>query len=878
MAEQQTFRPAQVSPHQIDRVRLVDLVRDAAQAPLTLLRAPAGYGKSTVLRQTTARFAKEGAKIVWVNCDTQAREPENLIASLHQALIAADASFAGSHSSFTSIIKHMEACDNTVVIVFDDHETLYNSKSDDAIGWLATVLPANCRIMIGTRIINEAVFAKLLLEGTAKIINAGTLAFNANETTALLQPYCHSDTIERIVKVAEGWPVIIQLARIKAEQEDGDLKLLQSIIRPHSEVFGYLATEVFSALSPDQSDLLTKCSIVDHINPEISAILTGNDRAYAILADLTALEPLISIQKTSELTVKLHPALREFLRSSLAQTGLAAIARLHGLAARYYSSVNEPWQAIHHAIAAHDPSLAADIVEEIGGPLTILSHGPANAWSYLSAIPRPMIEQRPALTVMRLTKSLVDGDGLLARQLNASLTFPPGAINHSPMTTEELVQYSNYVICLFEDCRNPVNHTMDDTDKVEMIMRRRASEDPRALGLYLPMRFFLEYRYGSIHKASEILAEYEAVCNLEHYAANLPSISPHFGMVAYARGDAAQATHFFSMNLAHHWDRFVGREEMLIKVGNSLLAKLLYDQDRIEDSIANISAIGDVFEATFMELFEARDITLAYCHMQRNGIERALEHIDHASRLRELYGLNRLVPALGAVRVNLLLQAGRPAEAQAVFIEQDLLSIWAGEKDFYYWNWIFIEAFLRAYGPLYIALDKLPEAIQTLEVIKQKADTFGRQMIVSLCNIYLAVACAGTDDQQQALDLACEALTVHAQCDVVRPWLDLSGKTLPLLQLVRQNNPDDVISDHILKISELWKQNIDSSAFQRLLTPRESDVLVELAKGFPTKIIARNLSISPETVKHHLKSIFAKLGVENRKDAISEIYRRTLAS
>ncbi len=871
------FQPTKHLAYQVERPDVVEKVLASPHTPLTIIQAPAGYGKSTILLQTHAKLVHDKEIVAWMNCGTIDREPEILFSNLQQALASAADTFRTCSRSLGAIIEAINKSTSPITIIFDDYDALVSSKADGIIELLVSNFPRNCQLLIGTRSTDEAKIAKLVLEGTAKIIDAEALTFKPPEIASLLAPYCTTETIERLTDVAEGWPVVIQLARIKAEHETNDSKLLASILRPNSEVFGFLANEVLSSLTAEQRDLLTKCSIVDAVNPDIARVLTDNDKAHSVLSEIVRLQPLVNVELNSPLTIRLHPVLREYLLMSLANMGASITAQLNVSVAQYYAKNKEPFKAIEHATAAGNSSLSCDILEEVGGPLAIMDYGPAAIWSLLDHLPRPRIDRRAALSMIRLLKTVVNGNDLQLQEsafvIDQKLENSP---NISPFPNEELYRLSQYIVLIISDCWSPVIDRLDNlSESLEIYVRRKAATDPRVLAFYLPFRFFLEYRYGSLKRAEEIVLEYERICDGNGYASNLPSISPHMGMIAFGKADFQSALHFFSMNLTHHWDRFVGREELLIKLGNSQAAKVLYEQNHIEDSIANIKAIGSVLEASFRELIEAQDVTYAYCLLRRNDVDYAIAHLDEALQKRELYGLNNMIPAIQCTKVSILLMSGNVTEANQIFDQHGLFSKWQQEEPHGHWDWNYVEAFVRAYIPLLIACEQFEEALSLSTLVQKKAALHGRQLIVALANVYASLAHMQNNDSKNAKICLVNALSIHAIGGAIRPYIDSGGGLIPLLQEINKDDVGEGVLMHVASVLNTWQNHIENSAFQNFLTARESDVLVELTKGFPTKIIARNLKVAPETVKYHLKNIFKKLDVDSRSDAISEAYRRT---
>lgn len=872
------FRPPKALRHQVWRERLVERIIRSGDYPLTILLAPAGYGKSTLLRQAGERLAENGAHVAWLTCEPSERETENFIVALRQALAACDTAFERCRPTIPAIMQAMEAQESKFAVFIDDFELLSESEASSVIEFLAALLPTGHRILIGTRSFDEGRLARFMVEDTALVIDAAAMALGDREARQLLGEHCDDRTIDRLMEVSEGWPMMLQLARIKADRPDGHVQLVESLLRPHSELFGFLAKEVVENLPHDLAELLTNCAIVDYVDATIATALTGGDRAEALLASAAVLDPLVSIQAEPVLTLRLHPVMRGYLQQSLARKGSRAVARLHARAARHFAKARDIFRAIEHALQAEDAEFAGEIFEQIGGLLAILSHGPANVWSYLDQMPRPVIEQRPTLIGAQAVIHVTRGDALAAGRSRDALTrlLACGSAG-GPLPAEEIADLVDLCLWLLTDSQVPIGHYLDEKlPALEVTMRRRAETEPRALAFFLAMKFFLEIRYGSVAVARETVVEYERVCDQNNYSPHLPSISPHLGMIAFASAEFDKAAWYFSENLAHHWDGFVGREEMLIKVGNSLLAKIFYEQNRIDDALANIRAIPESHEATFMERIEARDITMARCLAQIGDVRDAIDHVDRARHQRALYGLNNSIPAIDALTVELLVHKGDIELARAHFEDRALAEHWHSVQCHGHWNWIFVEAYLRAVTNLCLAEDDTESVLRVVKQIESKANQDQRILVAGLSRIAAAGALELAGERERAASTLGGAMAIHSKADVIRPYFDIAPNIAPVLEQLRDEATDRDMLSYIGRALGLWDENIRSTALARILTPREGDVLAELVKGQPTKLIARNLGVSPETVKHHLKNIFVKLGVENRKDAVSEAYRRAL--
>lgn len=848
---------------------------------MTFVIAPAGYGKSTLLRQAESRLRDVGNNVAWLNCDESDRVAENFLRNIRQAITIHNSDFAGCKLTLSTITegieKDIKENNRGFVIVIDDYEKIEGSQADTIVDALASMAPPKFRILIAARTFDIAMIARFQIEGLARVIDAAALRFNREETEQLLQDRCTQETIERVFEISEGWPMTVQLACVKAGRPGANVNFIDTLVRPHSEVFGFLAEEIVSSLPVEQTQLLTACSIVDYIDRDIAHALTGNDKAEALIAAASMLDPLVSVQPGSTLTIKLHPLLREFLSLSLSEHGAQKIAALQDCAARYYADAGDIFRAIQHALSAQDSSLAATIFEKVGGPLAILNHGPANVWSYLNQMPRPIIDQRPALSATRILNHIIEGDGLLTLQdkKKFSIIGQPDS-GSDALNNEELQQLVDFSSCVLIDACTPINRYLDkEAPHFEVAMRRKAPHDPRVLGIFLPLRFFLEYRYGSIETARAICTEYETLCNDNAYAEQLPSISPHLGMLAYAEGDVDSAELFFSDNLTHLWDRFVGREELLAKVGRSLLAKIYIEQNRIEDALMNIQAVGEFIETTFIELIEANDISYPRGCSYRGDTLRALDHLEMTRRRRALYGLDNAIRAIDATRVEILVKSGDVDGALSLARLTQLDKAWEFEIGHQHWNWSFIDCYIRAITGLHLATGDHDRLLDIANVVRNKAISTARILTTALADIAAAAAYYAGGEEENAGKHLKNALRSHIRPGFIRPYFDLAPGIAPALEEIRNDkSTSEESKKHVNRILSLWDLSIRSGTLQNVLTRRESDVLVELSKGLSTKIIAQHLGVAPETVKHHLKNIFTKLGVDSRKAAVSEAYRR----
>ena len=375
-------------PRTDDVVLRPDTLADFKQATrrrLSLVCAPAGYGKTTV---AAAAIERLGLEIVWYKLDVLDHDPVVFIASLTEALRERFADFGDALRERLQTtaetpfpVEQVQALfvaecelrvDRDVHCVLDDyHEAAESAELNRALDYLFANLPAGLRFIVLTRYEPAFSVNKMRLAGDVAAIGAETLRFDAEQAMAVLatrtghQP--RREHIERLVALTEGWPASVVLAGLALEWLDlGSLELTLSDPRLKQDIYSYLAEQVYRHEDDAVRAFLKRTCCLENITAGLANRLAGTDAAHRYLAHLAA-NRVFTFATGEEGAYRYHNLFRDFLRQQcLREEGEPAFRRLQHETAAALEDVGETEMAVELYLNANHPRDALDVVARGG--------------------------------------------------------------------------------------------------------------------------------------------------------------------------------------------------------------------------------------------------------------------------------------------------------------------------------------------------------------------------------------------------------------------------------------------------------------------------------------------------------------------------------
>lgn len=295
----------------------VSLIRRAAAAEFdgwrdrraTLLRAPAGYGKTTLLTQIWRDLESEGVLRLWATLDAREREDGALAQTLLAALRAAGAPAPEG----AGLIEALAGADRPVFIALDDYQAGMSAHTDALVRHILKNGPAHVHIAIATRVRPAIGLAALVGRGELTEILTPALSFSRTEARALFSGAIAGQTLETILAKTEGWPAALQLARLWLEKHGPESDVLGFVHGSAEQIRAYLAEEVFDDLDPALQTFLTETAILSVLEPDAADWVADRTDSAQRLAELERLNAFVSVPAPGAGGMRRHPLFEDFL-------------------------------------------------------------------------------------------------------------------------------------------------------------------------------------------------------------------------------------------------------------------------------------------------------------------------------------------------------------------------------------------------------------------------------------------------------------------------------------------------------------------------------------------------------------------------------------
>ncbi|MEU2428374.1 LuxR C-terminal-related transcriptional regulator [Streptomyces sp. NPDC007861] len=864
------FAVPPVPPAFVARKRLTDRLTEGTRGPLTVITGPAGAGKTTLatswLHQSRRQRAQPPAgPVVWLTVEHDDSAPGVFWAyvlgafryhrvPLPDGVGSPSRPDSVDHALIVRLASALTRLDRPVVLVLDGFEQAADRDVAADLDFLLTHSGTSLRLVLTGRVDPPLPLHRYRTDARSCEIRRSELAFTARETGRLLQGHgltASPESVAVLTERTEGWAAGLRLCALAMQQTDDAEDFARSFAASQHAVADYLMAEVLDAQPPGTQELLIRTSILTHIHPELADALTGRDDAGRTLGRLAAgnafLEP---VGDTS--WYRSHPLFAEVLRAHLRSRSPALGTELHRTAAHWLAGHDRLTEALEHAVAADDWAYATALLVDrlaIGRLLTGPdSHG---LQQLFSALPADLPGAAPALVAAAV--ALAGRDTKESRRLlEASPVDDDAALE--PRLTHALLRL------LTDAATGPDS----DGDAAQYGGGDGASaDDVRALMAQLPLARREEhpeiealYRYG---RAQALLATGRRAEARDAFAAALPAATDErtrtvryhcLGALALTEAvdglpGAAEAHAREGLDTAEQHGIAVAGRTPLCQLA---LAVVALDRGDLQGAARHLDA-ADAADACPSALDPLATAEAAVLHARLD-----LAHGRTSAALTALTGFDdngthdpcaeaehRTAMARSAVHLargdtraaRTALRAGAPGSGPACTVAAAAVQLAAGDP----------ERARRLLAPLGEGAPLCP------------ADEIRRALL-------LAQAAVGEEDTPAAVAFLDQALRaarpglLRAPFDECGPWLRHLLARAPELAathpwLTKRPTADDGCAPLIERLSA-----------------RECDVLRCAAQLMSTQEIAAEMFLSVNTVKTHLKSVYRKLSVSHRGEAV----------
>jgi LuxR family maltose regulon positive regulatory protein len=392
----------------VPRPRLTRPLLGSAEAPLALVVAPAGYGKTTVLSQWAEQDKRPFA---WVTLDQSHNDPRRLLAAIASALDPIEPCRHGDGSARTDFLRAFAGRERPFVLVLDDVHELHAARSTTLVSSIVRHMPSRSQVALASREVPRMPVGRLRANRQVVELRFRDLAMTPSEAAALLKDAgldLNGGEVETILHRTEGWAAGLYLAALSL-RESADPATAVHWFGGHDRlVADYVRDEMLSGLSQEKISFLRRTAVLDEVSGPLCDAVLERAGTAGLLAELARLN-LMVFPTRDDGCYRYHGLLAQMLRSELRRSEPEQETHVHRRAAGWYAGKDDVDRAVAHAIAARDAGFAGELLwANLARYLAYGRNDSVTGW--LERFTDAEIAAHPALSLVAAFSHLALGD------------------------------------------------------------------------------------------------------------------------------------------------------------------------------------------------------------------------------------------------------------------------------------------------------------------------------------------------------------------------------------------------------------------------------------------------------------------------------------
>ncbi|WP_343521254.1 LuxR C-terminal-related transcriptional regulator [Sphingomonas sp.] len=879
--------------NQIRRDLLLARLDAALERRLTLIQAPAGYGKTSLLSQWKERLDPDAVRVAWLTLERDDSDLRRLTRYIVHALEGAGphdapgedaerlAAALPPRAAVSAIVNRLAQERRRVVLILDDFHLAESPEVDAFVRTLIQLAPEHCHFIVASRDYPWLGQSILAAEEQLVELTADDLKFETHEAEALLSRFhgegLSGDDVRGIVERTEGWAIALQLASLSLKRGADHRRLVEEFHGPSSDLARYLSEQVLMTMPAETQEIVLRTALLDRLTGDLVNLLCDRQDGWMILERLEEQGVFLTPLSAERQAYRYHQLVAEHLRDRLARRDAVQFRALHRRAAIWFAERGETAEAVSHAIQADDDAMLATILEDAGGWRLIPLGHQAMVERGLGKLPAALIAARPRLALARVYLEIKRGEMATARADYDRFVAEAEAAGLSADQWTE-IRVVGDVLADYEN--EPV--TLDDLLARESLLRTLPANDHLVLANISETLGAKYFEGGWLERALE-----PTIAAREHYLAMGSLYSDVFTRFLEARIRQAQArmkdaAGILAATREQIEANFGPRSDLAANCA-AFEAELLYEQDQLPAALALLDWAVPHMELSdgWTDVYAAGYCTAARAEASEGTLEAARAMIARARRLAGRRRLRQLDLRAALCELDLLIQYGDdPIEARNVAAALDLDALAdRGEADSTVHRPVVTAARLCR-ARLALIDGEHGAALADLQKLKRSAAQHGAGRLLVDANILLAYGHRAAGDAAKARACFDDAVGTAMFQNIARPFIDQRRFAEPLLgETLGGTAQLDRFRAHFLKgIARALAARPVNGPAPGLLSDAEAEILEHLGFGYSNKEIARLIGMSPDTVKYRLKSVFRKIGVHKRRDAVRVLRERGLIS
>jgi len=902
-------------PGLVSRPRLIKRLNEGLHRKLTLISAPAGFGKTTLVTEwlgdsqgDTKEETQTGDKIIWLSLDENDNDYARFLTYFATAL---NRQFEGTKTAIgeealsllrssqplqaetilISLINEIDAFPDKIVFILDDYHLIETQSIHDALEFLIENLPPQLHVVMATREDPLLPLSRLRARGQLTELRAADLRFTSAEAAEFLNHAMALDLstaeIAALERRTEGWIAGLQLAAISLQGKEDTSQLIKSFSGSYRLVLDYLIEEVLEGQPKSTQNFLLQTSILNQLTGSLCDALTGQDNGQQVLESLERANLFIVHLDEKRHWYRYHHLFADLLRQRLHQKQPEQIPQLHLSASEWYEGKSLWSDAIHHAFAVDDFERAADLIESAWHPMN-MSYRSVIWLGWAKTLPDELIRSRPVLSTACGWASLDTGDlesaehcfqdaeRWLDTAVNAKAQHEIPSDKKTALDEDELRSLSISIAngrAYLAQALGDVTGTLKYARRAAGLLRENEYFER---GLSDILAGFAHWANGDLESAHKAVAEAITKMRLADKIPFIISFTSYLADIMTAQGRLRETERTYLQLL----ETVAGQGEPEVKEAAVLhlgLSELYFEWGDMEAAMRHLQRSEELGEHPAFPPWY-RHWVCARTWAKRvlrdlDGVSEMLgsaEHLYYRHPIPDVRPLKALLARAWLAQGNLT-ECLRWVREQNLSVDDDLSYL--REFEHITLARVFIAQYRSGQEDVHIR-----DAKRLLERLLSAAEEGGRTGSVIEILMLQALAFDAQAETPSAIMALERALRLAEPEGYFRIFVDegqpmarilyetISHKTVPdyvqhLLGAFPVNEPE--------KAGPSQSRTPDSELIEPL-SEREIEVLQLIGEGLTNQEISSRLYLSLNTIKAHTRNIYGKLGVNSRTQAVAK--------
>lgn len=870
---------------------------------LILVSAPAGAGKSTLL----GSWLRHHRAAAWLSLDAGDNDLEYFLLYVVAALQQLEPDFGRELSDLLQtqlavqpeaivirLLNELARFKQQFMLVLDDYHVITNPKIHDAIEFLLDHLPAHLTLVIATRVDPPLALSRLRVRGQLLEIRADDLRFSPSEIAELLNDNLHlglsEAALSSLEERTEGWVAGLQLAALSLTGRKDKEDFVAAFAGSHRYLVDYLMDEVLAKQTQEVRQFLQRTSVLGRFTLSLCQAVTEERVNPDLLHHLETANLFLIPLDDERKWYRYHHLFAEFLRHRLRESEAKEIPELHQRASSWLEGQGLIDEAIGHALLAKNFALAGRLVETIAFNLGV-SWNNAQLIKYVERLPLELLPAHPRLCIY-YTWALVNTGQVdtLAMVLNV-LESNPEHVQQPPIIVACVMTLRAYQRVWQLDFSGAVG--LCQQALAVLGSAELPNDEERWLRVAATNLIAYSYLHGDLNVANTFYPSARANSQkLGNFVGTINSFARH-GRVKHQLGQLHGALEVFKLGLGtlEGWRR-EKQERSVVNVGELPLnlARLCYEWNRLDEVETYLEQARTLNELSQFPPVLARELeTSFHLYQARGETEAAHALLRKLERMvAEVHPNNLFYQELFSVTaMNLRLWLAVPGTQHEHLLGE--VSGWVEGRNLKPSD-AFSYPYEASYGVLahcLLAQGKAAAALPLLERLVQGARTQGRMDDLLHYALWQALTQQSLGREAKALEILQEVLAFAEPQGYCRSFVDEGAPMKTLLELAFEQTPSTYLSKLLAAfpnseskppVGLTHSSSVPTTITRDITTARDKDwplsereltVLRLLSGGQSNKGIAKELQLSPNTVKWYVQGLYDKLAVNNRLQAVN---------